>query len=768
MKTRMKSLMQLRKMFPKAGFLILIFVACLVQTETSAQVTIAPSKINLEPDSPQKPVKGILKKIVKPIKFRANRDATEIERIYKFLNDRLNKQLNIDTATVNQIMVEFKALVAQDASTKESIKSIIKTHDLDKIANQSVLNDLVKQMGASFDSLRTQMSAVIQEESNNNSQEKRNLISKSSDILKDVREVQYSTASNLAGTSSYVKKDTIYFFKRSLSQKIKVIGWQGPEMNDEFKNYNYNYLSSINLYGYDLSTKGENRKANDILKFQEKGGIIELAQSKGCDVHLTVYNQNAADIKKFLGDNLAQKRLLIELDTLIKKSNLKGINIYFDDVLEPDAFVQFIKALRENLRMMSSAIELNITIPAITNDDVSLKSISGYNFHELNSLVDYYFVMTDKITDSESGIAQSSSPLLNSDKYGKSSIESAIGFYANGKIPVSKLIMTVSYTGTLWQVDNFEGNPPNSTIEQELTYDDIIKDYLNKTVNKSSVFQGFDPDQMATYINIMGPNPADKEQIWYEDFRSLYQKYDWALGNGLGGVCIKGIGEDDGYSELWDAIGATLIRIDTIHVDKKHVVVKPALTLSHYVNLFIEDFQWAMESKLNYKDPKTENSICECGYSPSYLKTYRNSPTLWTDYQEYDMDNVNTLDNSLLCYYLWVRWEIYSIFSKWCCIICFILLLLTWGFSSHLARYKLSNDTTLNIMLVSRGVFIFTLFFAFGFYLIFAPQTTILEGANHGAKYFLIIGIIFLTGVIGAWIVAHKLYKNRYARKNMP
>ncbi len=760
--------MQIRKIFPKTGLMILILVACLAQTQTSAQVTIAPSKINLDPDSKQRQDKGILKKIVKPIKFRANRDATENDRIYKFLNDRLNKQLNIDTATVNQIMVEFKALVTQDTSTKESIKSIIKTHDLDKTTNQSVLNDLVKQMGTSFDSLRTQMSAVIQEDLNNNSQEKRDLLTKNNDILKDVREVQYSAASNLAGTNSYVKKDTIYFFKRSLNPKLKVIGWQSPEMNDEFKNYNYNYLSSINLVGYSLTASGKNSSPDDIRKFQERGGIIELAQSKGCDVHLTVYNQSPSDIKKFLGDNLAQKTLLVELDTLIRKSNLKGINIYFGDVSDPNAFVQFIKILRENLRMQSSVIQLNITIPAITNDEVSLKAISGYNFPELNSLVDYYFVMTDKITDEESGIAQSSSPLLNSDKYGKNSIESTIGFYANGKIPVSKLIMTVSYTGTLWQVDNFEGNPPNSIIENELTYNDIIRDYLNKTINKSSVFQGFDPDQMATYINIMGPNPADKRQIWYEDFRSLYQKYDWALGNGLGGVCIKGIGEDDGYSELWDAIGATLIRIDTIHVDKKHVVVKPAPTLSHYMNLFIEDFQWAMESKLNYKDPKTENSICECDYSPSYLKTYRNSPLLWTDYQEYDMDNVNTLENSLLCHYLWVRWEIYSIVSMWCSIICFILLLVTWGFSSYLARYKLSNDTILNIMLISRGIFIFTLFFAFGFYLIFAPQTTILEGANHGAKYFLIIGIIFLTGVIGAWIVASKLYKSRYARKNMP
>lgn len=757
----MKSLIHIRKTFPKTGLIILlIIVACIVQTETSAQVTINPATIKLDRNSDKKPAKGILQ----PIKFKANRDKTENDRIYKFLNERLK----IDPSTVNQIMIQFDTLVARNSSTKAGIKSIIETHNLEKKANQAVIDELEKQMGASFDSLKTKMDVVLQENSNNNSQAKRDLLSKNNNILKDVREVLYSEASNLAGTNNYVKKDTIYFFKRSLNPKIKVIGWQSPEMNDEFKNYNYNYLSSINLTGYSLSDSGKNNNPEDIRKFQAQGGIIELAQSKGCDVHLTVYNQNTADIKNFLGDNLAQKILITELDTLIRKSNLKGINIYFGDISDPTGFIRFIKTLRENLRMQNNAIQLNVTIPAIKNDNVSLKKISGYNFPELNSLVDYYFVMTDQITDSEIGIAQSSSPLLNSDKYGKSSIESTIGLYANGKIPISKLIMIVSYTGTLWKLNNLEGNQQNDKVEKDITYSDIIKNYLNKTPENQTVIQGYDPDQVATYLNIIGPKPTDKEQIWYEDFRSLYEKYNWALDNGLGGVCIKGIGEDDGYSELWDAIGASLIRIDTIHVDKKHVVGKPALTLSHYLNLFIEDFQWAMENKLNYKDPKAENSTCECDYSPSYIKKYRSSKLLWTDYQDYDMDNTNTLENLQLCNYLWVRWEIYSIVSKWCGITCILLFFIFWGFSSYLARYKLGSNTIINIMLISRGIFIFISFFALLLYLIFAPQTTILEGANHGAKYFILMGIIFLVGVIGAWIVARMLYKNMYVRKNMP
>src|SRR5665648_4760 len=766
----MNSLMHIRKTFPKIGFVtIILFIAFFVQEKTSAQVVIKPSTLKLDSLQFKEPVKGILKKIVQPLKFKANRDSTEKDRIYKFMLDRIHKgQLKIDTSTVNQIMIQLDTLVARNSSAKEGIISIIKNHQLDKKGTKSVIDSLKVAMGAAVDSLKTQMSAVIQENSNTNSQEKRALLSQGNNILKDIRDVQYSCTSNLAPTYSLIKKDTIYFFRNCLNPKIKVIGWQSAEMNNEFKNYNYNYLSSINLYGYALLASGKNNHPKDIQKFQEQGGIIDLAQSKGCDVHLTVYSQKPADIREFLGDQSAQEILLNELDSLIKKSKLKGINISFGDISDSHKFIQFIQTLRENLKMQDEEIELNVSIPAIKNDEVSLSEINGYHFSDLNPLVDYYFVMTDQITGSKNGIAQALGPLLNSDKYGKNSIESTIGLYTNGKIPVSKLIMTVSYSGTLWQVSNFDGNPPKATVLNSITYKDIIENYLNKNLDDVDVIEGFDPDQVAAYLNIIRPEPAVKKQIWYEDFRSLYLKYNWALENGLGGVSVKGLGGDDGYSELWDALGASLIRIDTIRVDQKPVGAKPTPGLIYYMNLFIEDFQWAMETKLNYKEDKTDTSTCECEYSPDYIKTYRDSPLLWTEYQDYDMDHVNILENSVLCGCLWTRWEIYSIVSMWSGIICMLLFSLTWALSSHFARYKLCGQKTLSIMLVSRGIFIFISFFALGFYLTFAPKTTILEGANHGAKYFILMGIIFMTGVIGAWIVARKLYKSMYERKNMP
>src|SRR5665648_843817 len=168
-------------------------------------------------------------------------------------------------------------LVARNSSAKEGIISIIKNHQLDKKDTKSVIDSLKVAMGEAVDSLKTQMSAVIQENSNTNSQEKRALLSQGNNILKDIRDVQYSCTSNLAPTYSLIKKDTIYFFRNCLNPKIKVIGWQSAEMNNEFKNYNYNYLSSINLYGYALLASGKNNHPKDIQKFQEQGGIIDLS-----------------------------------------------------------------------------------------------------------------------------------------------------------------------------------------------------------------------------------------------------------------------------------------------------------------------------------------------------------------------------------------------------------------------------------------------------------------------------------------------------------
>ena len=133
-------------------------------------------------------------------------------------------------------------------------------------------------------------------------------------------------------------------------------------MNNKFKNYNFHYLSSINLYGYELSVTGKNMNPKNIQEFQKPGGVIALAHSKGCDIQLTIHNNNPDSISRFLKNAIARQTFLSELDKLIGINKLKGINVYFDHLKEFDSkhFVQFITVLHKNLKSIDRAIELNI------------------------------------------------------------------------------------------------------------------------------------------------------------------------------------------------------------------------------------------------------------------------------------------------------------------------------------------------------------------------------------------------------------------------
>ncbi|HKJ43975.1 MAG TPA: glycosyl hydrolase family 18 protein [Sunxiuqinia sp.] len=752
-------------------FIVLFMILVVCQKEATAQIQIKPSTINLTDTLKfDKKTQGILNKIVQPIKLKENRDRNEKNRIYQFIMGLIQKgQLNIDSATVNEIMIQLDTIDAANKLNQKSIDEVISANELSKKASKAIL-----------DSLKTQMTAVIQKSANSNDQKKRELIAKVNDDLKKIRSVQYSCASDLAHCDTAVVQDTVkkitttLYRKICLEPKIKVIGWYNSWMKQQYLNFNYNYLSALNLYGYELSANGQCQNPDGLKKFQGKGGVIEFAQSQACDIHLTVYSKSPTEISRFLNNEKAQKTLIAELDTLIGKDGLSGINIYFDylKMADKNAFVQFVSQLRTNLRSLNRGLQLNISIPSV-KDDQSLAQINAYDFQALNPLVDYYLVLTDRMIEKNPNISHALSPLFNSDKYGKHTIESTMGFYNNGKIPVSKLILTVSYLGIDWQVNDFSGSL-KSRSWKDLEYADIFKNYINKKVKGQSVVQGFDPDQVSAYLNIIDDNSGKKEQIWFEDFRSLYLKYNWALENGLGGVSIRGLGYDDGYSELWNILGATLIKIDTVVVDLKITkadTVLPPVKMGDYLKIFIADFEWAVAADLEYYNAETKTT-CDCVYNADTIRKYQSSPLLWHEWQPYNTkaaikDTGNILENPLRCKCLFARWDIYASIFWWSWLISLGAMALLFLVSTQLERYKQGSGKTRYILKLAQSLFFVIFIFAISFWLYLSPSVALIGASSSGSN----IGILFISlffGVMLGWIINSWYNKNKRVPKNLP
>lgn len=791
------------KSFSKTRLIILIFVASLCQNVALAQVGgpskngkpdtasgITPSTIRLDSTLQFKEkAKGLLRKITQPIKFKSNKLAKEKDAIYRFMLERIQTgQLKIDPATVDQIINKLDQIVSENNSEKELLEGGIKTNEEAALSNEKKIQQVLdtfkiqdKATQSVIASMKTRMSAFVQANTLKTSQEKRLVLSEIDNKLKEISQVKYSTASKLAPIESDTINKVLKYFRRGLSPKkeMMVVGWHHSGTNNEYLKYNYNYLTAINLDGYELSASGKCKNPNDIKTFQKPGGVVAVAQSKGCDVHLTIYNNVDNEIREFLRSSSAQETFMAELDTLVKESKLTGINIYFDCIMNPVPFVSFIAGLHANLKSIDPEIQLNISLPAIINSENKYKTDS-YHFADLNPLVDYYIVLSDNLIPRNVNFAQAASPLLSSDKFTNRTVESTFSYYRNTEIPISKLILTVSCLGTIWAVDDFSGHFQSEEQPESIGYADIQEYYLNQQSVDQSIAEGFDPDQVAPFLNIVGPDSSFKEQIWFEDSRSLFLKYNWALDNQLGGVSIRGLETNGDYPELWEALGASLIRIDTTFMDtptnktggleRLWTIITNAFK-GFSLLTFKRDLQWARVVRLKYISSDTIIGYKRFDYSlnPSIgsvddsISNYLVKTKIWDETSPYIPEIKKNYECYLpalsYCYSLYARWTIYAKFFNWCFYLLLALTLLFAVISFNLERYLLQSEKTRNFMRNLPSVLgLFSILF-FCFWMFIDPSIKWFGTGSAGGTDGIIMIYILIFGIVFGWFCTYNYYK---------
>jgi len=732
---------------------------------SNAQTEIPPSTLKLQDTTSfQDSTKGFLQKVLKPIKFRENRNRTEKERVYEYMLKLVDKgELNIDTATVYKIMLQLDSLDLKGKNNKIKIDGIIASTDSTNSASSAVR-----------DSLKTLMSAVIQAKDEQVTADEQAFNDEVEKLLIPIKNWQNSAANHLFN-DTVVSGDTTFYTEHQLKlhKKIKTIGWHNAWMEQEFQRYTFDYLSVLNLYGFELSGSGECAKPEYIKNFETPQGVIDYAHEANCDIHLTVYSKLPNEISRFLKNQKAWDKLLNELDTLISRNNLKGINIYFEDVAlsESQNFTAFISQLSTHLKQENDSFIISLSIPAFT-DQASIDKISAYHFNDLNKFVDYYYVLTDRMIDGRVGISRALSPLYPSKKYGDRSLESTINAYQNSGIPSSKLIVTLSYLGIGWHVANFEGKLRN-TSTVNFTYQSVVENYLNTDQLGKSILPGFDPQQVAAYLNVIGKTPDKNLQIWYDNDQSMYEKYMWALDKNLGGVAVRGLGYDDGRPELWDAMGAALVEIDTLVTDQKLLIrdTLPDINWRQYLKIFIEDFKWAVAVDLEYYQDSGDSTTCDCRFNVDSMAVYRNSPIIWHEWQPYsnasDIHSSNKLKDSLICNCIFVRWDIYADIFRWCWIIALSSIAFFYFISQYLERFKLGGKLSRNVIKIVQ-VFTFILFIiAISCWFYLSPSIDMIGASSEGSN----IGILFIALIFGSilgWFI-HSWYKSgKSVPKNRP
>ena len=329
---------------------------------------------------------------------------------------------------------------------------------------------------------------------------------------------------------------TPYISGAGRSKTTEIFGWHPYWMGSAYTSYNFNLLSSVSYFSYELNP---DTGAPLTLNGWRSTKLVDMAKAHHCKVFLVVTNFGEKANHRFLTHSKAQKNSLDNIIREVKYRNADGVTLNFDLIPKKlrGEYNSYIIQLSNRLR--TEKLQLNLAIPPV---DVHLI----YDFNVLASYVDRFVVMGYGYYGDGSKIAGPEAPLEKGNLWGNSTLQESVETYIADGIPPEKMILSVPYVAGSWKTRKatvpsrclaYYGEIPYRTIKSEYS----IAPVLEK--QSSSLYYLF-PDFSDGSVN----------QIWLDDTLSLARKYDLILSNKLKGVGIWALGYDNGYTELWQLL----------------------------------------------------------------------------------------------------------------------------------------------------------------------------------------------------------------------
>ena len=226
-------------------------------------------------------------------------------------------------------------------------------------------------------------------------------------------------------------------------------------------------------------------------------------------------------VHRILNDLKKRERLINDIVTTLKKYDLDGINVDFEELEEKknETLVSFQKELYQKLHPKGKLVTQDV-VPF--NEDYDFKNLSKYN--------DYVFVMAyDQY--SESTIP---GPICHQ-KWIEGAIDNAVQ-----KIPIRKLILAVAGFGYDWKM-NEEGKP---VLAKSISYQEAL--------NLARTYGGkidFDNDSYNLHFTYDDDNGAE-HQVHFTDAATTFNSLRFASEYGLSGVSLWYMGAED--SRMWE------------------------------------------------------------------------------------------------------------------------------------------------------------------------------------------------------------------------
>jgi spore germination protein YaaH len=317
--------------------------------------------------------------------------------------------------------------------------------------------------------------------------------------------------------------------------KKTVFGWHPYWMGTTYEQYNYQLLTDIAYFSYEVDPNTGNYKDIHFWKTTE---LINLAHEAGTRVSLTVtlFDNHAT----FLTNTDARITLIDSLISLLQYRNAKGINIDFEGVplSQKETLSEFIFQLSEKFHQEIPDAFLSMALPAVDWQEV-------FDVQVMKDAVDMFIVMGYNYYWSSSPVAGPVSPKNSGRLWSPYNVTASIIDYLQRGIPKEKLSLGVPYYGYDWKVENSGIGVSTTSRGDAVIYTTAVK---NAQVYQSE----WEEHASVPYYEYVKND--DIRQTWYDDEISLGFKYDLVNMLDIAGIGIWALGYDQNTTALWYAL----------------------------------------------------------------------------------------------------------------------------------------------------------------------------------------------------------------------
>ena len=319
--------------------------------------------------------------------------------------------------------------------------------------------------------------------------------------------------------------------KKNLTKKV--FGYHPYWQGTKWQYYNYDLLSTIAYFSAEANERG------DLIDLHgwPATDLINKAHEHGVEVVLTVTLFSKTKLETLLSSSENRNRLINNLRFEVERAGADGVNIDFESFPESQKsnLVSFVKDLRASLRSSIPNAQVTLATPAVDWNN-------AWDFNALANESDGLFVMGYDYHWKGSTLTGPVAPLTGGSYNVTNTINTYLSVTGNNN---SKIILGNPYYGYEWPAASAEKGSNTTGAGSSVFYNIAESKAL-------SYGKRWDNEAQVPWYRYENPNWI---QGWYDDSLSLSKKYDFIISKNLGGIGIWALGYDDGYDQLWNALG---------------------------------------------------------------------------------------------------------------------------------------------------------------------------------------------------------------------